>query len=38
MENIKSNYSLDIEKNSFDELDDDLDKKILISKKKKKYG
>jgi len=35
MENIKSNYSLDIEKNSFDELDDDLDKKILISKKKK---
>ena len=39
MENTKSNYSLDIEKKSqddIDDIDDELEKKILISKKNKK--
>ena len=36
MENIKSNYSLDIEKKSPDDIDDHVEKKILISKKNKK--
>ena len=37
MENIKSNYSLDIEKKPFEGIDDDeLEKKMLISKKNKK--
>ena len=36
MENNKSNYSLDIEKKSPHDIDDELEKKILISKKYKK--
>ena len=37
MENIESNYSLDIEKKPFEGVDDDeLEKKMLISKKNKK--
>ena len=36
MENIKTDYSSDVEKKPFYELDDEVDKKLLIAKKNKK--